>query len=181
MACRGFQARGQIGAVAASLQHSHSNTRSKPVNYTIPCSNTRSLTHWVRPGIEPASSWILVGFISTVSPQGNSEIYPLKIFLFLWPYQAKDQIWATVVTYGRNTRAFKSLCGAGDKTSVLALQRCRWSHCTRAGTPSDIFKCTIQQLLTTDIILYSTSLDLIHLLWLTLCACWFVTSHFPLH
>ena len=27
--------------------------------------NARSLTHWERPGIEPASWWILVGFIST--------------------------------------------------------------------------------------------------------------------
>ena len=26
--------------------------------------NARSLTHWVRPGIKPASSWILAGFIS---------------------------------------------------------------------------------------------------------------------
>ena len=28
-------------------------------------SNAGSLTHWVRPGIKPASSWILVGFITT--------------------------------------------------------------------------------------------------------------------
>ena len=32
--------------------------------------NAGSLTHWARPGIEPASSWILVGFISTL-PQGE--------------------------------------------------------------------------------------------------------------
>ena len=30
--------------------------------YTTAQSNTRSLTHWVRPEIEPVSSWILVGF-----------------------------------------------------------------------------------------------------------------------
>ena len=33
--------------------------------YTTAHGNARSLTHWVRPGIEPASSWILVGFVST--------------------------------------------------------------------------------------------------------------------
>ena len=33
--------------------------------------NTGSMTHWTRPGIKLASSWILVGFISAV-PQGNS-------------------------------------------------------------------------------------------------------------
>ena len=51
----GSQARGQIGAVTASLNHSHSNTRSP--------------THWSRPGIKPASSWILVRFVSAEPPQ----------------------------------------------------------------------------------------------------------------
>ena len=32
--------------------------------YTTAHSNARSLTHWVRPGIEPTSSWTLVGFIA---------------------------------------------------------------------------------------------------------------------
>ena len=38
-----------------------------------------SLTHWVRPGIEPTSSWILVRFI-IVEPQW--ELPPLLIFFF---------------------------------------------------------------------------------------------------
>ena len=33
--------------------------------YTIAHGNARSLTHWWRPGIKPASSWILVRFVST--------------------------------------------------------------------------------------------------------------------
>ena len=37
--------------------------------YTIAHGNTGSLTHWVSSGIEPASSWILVGFVSTVPQQ----------------------------------------------------------------------------------------------------------------
>ena len=41
------QAKGQIGASPASLHHSHSNARS--------------FNSWVRPRIEPTSSWILVG------------------------------------------------------------------------------------------------------------------------
>ena len=32
--------------------------------YTTAHSNTGCLTHWVVPGIEPASSWILVGFVN---------------------------------------------------------------------------------------------------------------------
>ena len=35
------------------------------VTCTTAHGNARSLTHWARPGIEPTSSWILVGFIST--------------------------------------------------------------------------------------------------------------------
>ena len=38
--------------------------------YTTAHSNTRSLNHWVRPGIETMSSWILVKFI-TAEPQGE--------------------------------------------------------------------------------------------------------------
>ena len=48
----GFQARGRIGGTAACLHHSYGNTES--------------LTPRARPGIEPASSWILVGFVSAV-------------------------------------------------------------------------------------------------------------------
>ena len=35
--------------------------------YTTAQSNSRSPTHWVRPGIEAASSGILVGFVSTMT------------------------------------------------------------------------------------------------------------------
>ena len=46
-------AKGQIGTTAADLYHSQSNAGS--------------LTHWARPGVEPASSWILVRFLTTVT------------------------------------------------------------------------------------------------------------------
>ena len=42
----------------------------KSATYTTAHGNTTSLTHWVRPGIEPVSSWILV-FISA-ELHGNS-------------------------------------------------------------------------------------------------------------
>ena len=48
----GSQARGLMGTIAAGLHHSQNNARS--------------LTHWARPGIEPATSWFLVRFISAV-------------------------------------------------------------------------------------------------------------------
>ena len=64
------QARGRMRASAASLDHSHSNTGSEPHLQPTPqlCGNARSLTHQVRPGIKPISSWILVRFL-TCEPQ----------------------------------------------------------------------------------------------------------------
>ena len=62
------RARGQIGAVATSLQHIHSNEGSElrlQPTYTTNHSNARSSTHWVRPGIEPEYSWMLFGFTTT--------------------------------------------------------------------------------------------------------------------
>ena len=54
----GSQARGLIRAVAASLRQSHSNTGSEleSATYTTAHGNAGSLTHRVRPGMEPATS-----------------------------------------------------------------------------------------------------------------------------
>ena len=50
-AYRRSQARGRIGVAAAGLHHGHSNAGS--------------LTQTARPGMEPSSSWTLVGFVTT--------------------------------------------------------------------------------------------------------------------
>ena len=55
MAYGSSQARGPVIATAASLHHSYSNAGS--------------LIHCMRPGIEPASSRILVGFITAEAQQ----------------------------------------------------------------------------------------------------------------
>ena len=61
-------ARGQIRASAAGLCHSHSNARS--------------LSHQARPGIEPASSWMLLRFVS-VEPQQELPSFNFLINIFL--------------------------------------------------------------------------------------------------
>ena len=55
------QARGRIRAVASGLCHNHSNARSKPHLWTALqlAAMPRSLTCWMRPGIEPTSSRML--------------------------------------------------------------------------------------------------------------------------
>ena len=60
------QARGWIGAVAAGLQHSPATAipdQSHVCNLHHSSRQLGSLTQWLRPGIKPASSWILVRFV----------------------------------------------------------------------------------------------------------------------
>ena len=66
MAYGGSQAMGPVGAVAAGLHQSHSNIRSEPhlQTYTTAHGNAGSLTHWERPGIKPASLWMLGSFVN---------------------------------------------------------------------------------------------------------------------
>ena len=66
------QARGWIGAVAVATQNP---SWAMSVTYTTTHSNAGSLTHWVRPWIEPKSSWILVGFINHCAMMGTPVLY----------------------------------------------------------------------------------------------------------
>ena len=67
------QARGWIRAAAAGLHHSYSNTRS--------------LTHWARPGIELASWWILVEFVFRWATTGTTSIHYFFFFFLGLPLQ----------------------------------------------------------------------------------------------
>ena len=60
-ACGSFQARGRIRATAAGLHHSKAGPNS-----FCDLHHSSGQHCWRRPGIQPASSWILVGFISVV-------------------------------------------------------------------------------------------------------------------
>ena len=52
--------------------------------YTTAHGNTRSLTHWVRPGMEPTSSWIAVGLVSAASQWElqNSDFKPSHFYSY---------------------------------------------------------------------------------------------------
>ena len=62
----GSQARGLIGAVAAGPmpEPQKLGIRAVSATYGTAHGNARSLTHCARPGIEPATSWFLVGFVN---------------------------------------------------------------------------------------------------------------------
>ena len=54
--------------------------------YTIGHSNAGSLTYWARPGIEPTTSWFLIGFVS-IAPRWKILIivfYFNLFFIKLW-------------------------------------------------------------------------------------------------
>ena len=52
------------------------------LTYTKAHSNARSLTHWLRPGIEPTSLWILVRFVST-EPQWDLQFVEFLMTVIL--------------------------------------------------------------------------------------------------
>ena len=58
---------------------------AESATYTTAHGNARSLTHWVRPGIEPATLWFLVGFVNhcaTMEIPCLSTFY-ISVFLFI--------------------------------------------------------------------------------------------------
>ena len=68
-------------------QPSQPQIQASSATYTTAHDNTGSLTHWVRPGIKPTSSQMLVRFIST-EPQWElpkSTSFKLLWMLILWP------------------------------------------------------------------------------------------------
>ena len=71
------QTRGQMGAAAAGRCRSHSNGRPEPYLRPTPqlSSALAPLTHWARPGTEPASSWILVRIITTEPKQEFPNLF----------------------------------------------------------------------------------------------------------
>ena len=67
----GSQARGPVRAVASSLCQRQHRIRAGSATYTTAHSNTGSLTHWARPGIELETSWSLVGFVNHCATTGT--------------------------------------------------------------------------------------------------------------
>ena len=98
------QAWGQIGAVAASLRQSHSDSGTRDPRCICDLHahlNAESLTHWARPGIEPESSWIPVRFVTTES---------------LWELQSEKRRWILNRSYSYSFTLFPNL---GNDTTIL--------------------------------------------------------------
>ena len=59
--------------VQFELRLQQGRIRAASATYTTGHSNARSSTHWARPGIKPATSWILVRFVSAAPQQELPE------------------------------------------------------------------------------------------------------------
>ena len=51
------------------------------MTYTTTLGKARSLTHWARPGIEPTSSWMLVGFVNCWATMGSLKIPLIRLLV----------------------------------------------------------------------------------------------------
>ena len=102
----GSQDRCQIRNIAAGLCHSHSNAGS--------------LTHWPRPGIKPASAWMLFRFICTEPWQEHLSFFNLKL---------PDDIWYCTSFHSLFSICICSLVKCLLKTWSIFKSGCLFSYC----------------------------------------------------
>ena len=106
----GSQARGLIGATATGLCHSHSHARSKlSVTYATAQGNAGSLTHWVKPGIKPVSSWILGRFVSPEPWQELQKSSNINIIISLFYYVHTHTQYLTDISQRKTWMANKQM------------------------------------------------------------------------
>ena len=121
----------------AIAQPQQCQTQATSLTYTTAHGNVRPLTHWARPGIELASPWILVGFVSSV-PQTELPLF----ILWLNPGHKEvpgpgTEFWAPATTHDA-TRSFNPLLGQRSNLHLCNnLSCCCWilNYCAMAGPP----------------------------------------------
>ena len=131
-AYRRSQARVQIGAVTASLHHSHSNAGSKPSlwPYTITHCNARSLTH-----LSKARDWTCILMeTSGIHFLGATMETPTQLFFLMAAPQKffMASIWK-FPGQGSNPRYSWDLCHSHSNAGTL-------TQCATAGMSTIIFK-----------------------------------------
>ena len=112
--------------------------RATSVTFTTAHANEGSLTHWVRPGIELASSWILVRFITT-EPQ--SELLKREDFKQFLLSLSSETMWVSVTRgyegiYKVLWMGTESLCPHQNPcVEGLTPSRCNriWKYCLYEG------------------------------------------------
>ena len=120
--------------------------RALSATYTTAHGNARSLTHWGRLGIEPASSRIVVGFL-LLYHDGNSSSTFRKFALCHLAFMKDLPVWLSkrhlkrVIAFMKKRRKGKivfSVCSAGDFTEAATprtagvTRQAPWQKCTQS-------------------------------------------------
>ena len=71
----------RLGVKSELQLPTYTTVQAASATYGTAYGNARSLTHCARPGIEPTSSWILVGFVTT---ETQWELLVLLLFFFFF-------------------------------------------------------------------------------------------------
>ena len=93
MAYGGSQARGLIRPTPQPQQR---GIRAASGTYTTAHGNTESLTHWARPGIEPATSWFLVRFINRWAMTGTPLFSYFKCSFNYFHAKSQSSLWSSL-------------------------------------------------------------------------------------
>ena len=100
---------------------------AESVTYITVQSNTWSLTHWARPGMEPTSSRILVRFVNCWATMGASQslfFFKLKI---LWKYTMEENfsnIYSDLGNFNWESKLFLVIGWKSTTYSSLILWIC---------------------------------------------------------
>ena len=121
MACGSSTPRGQIRVVPFGLCHSHSNAGSESCLLPTPqlMAMPDPLTHWARPGMEHATWWFIVGFVSA-EPRWELQNHIILLINFFFLSMA------TPVEYGSSWARGK--IGATAEAYVTAMTTPDPSH-----------------------------------------------------
>ena len=123
--------------------------------YTTAHGNARSLTHWARPGIEPAISWFLVGFLDHCAMTGTPKcMYFITkncsaedtgkrwtVTLTSWDLACWEKAFANhLPCKGLTSRTNKSLSKQGENKQLKK----KWAKIWTDTCPRKICNCQIR-------------------------------------
>ena len=93
----------------------HHQIRAMSATYTTAHGNTGSFTHWARPGIEPTTSWFLVGFVPAVPQWELLEDEFLNVHwesTFFFKKKTHEEFFCGAA--GEGSGGLSRCCGAGS-------------------------------------------------------------------
>ena len=116
--------------------------------------NARSLTHWVRPGIKPTSSWILVRWTQfLLSRDGNSSSFLFILFFFLGLHLQHMEVSGLEVELELQLQAYSTAMAMSGPSCICNLGLNLWqcwilNPLSKAGDWTCILRDNVGSLLT---------------------------------